>query len=69
VNRQRTVVALLLLAHIPLVAALPALATLASLAAILVGLIAFEAIRYAHARDVVRHHGDIATSGPEPTVP
>ncbi len=69
VNRQRTVVALLLLALIPLVAALPALATLASLAAILVGLIAFETIRYAHARDVVRHHGDIATSGPEPTVP
>jgi len=44
------------------------MATLALLAAILVALIAFEAIRYAAARDAVRHHGDIATSGSEPTV-
>jgi hypothetical protein len=62
------VVAVVLLALIPLVAGLPAMATLALLAAILVGMIAFEAIRYAGARDAVRHHGDIATSGQEPTV-
>jgi low temperature requirement protein LtrA len=67
VNVPRTVVAVLLLTLVPLVAALPALATLALLAAILVGMIAFEAIRYAAARDAVRHHGDIATSGPEST--
>ena len=69
VNRQRTAVAVLLLALIPLAALLPALATLGLLAAILVGLIAFEALRYAAARDAVRHHGDIATSGPKPSVP
>jgi len=69
VNRQRSAVAVLLLALIPLAALLPALATLGLLAAILVGLIAFEALRYAAARDAVRHHGDIATSGPKPCVP
>jgi len=67
-ERLIEVVAVLLLALIPLVAALPAMATLALLAAILVAMIAFEAIRYAAARDAVRHHGDIATSGSEPTV-
>ena len=68
VNVPRAVVAVVLLALIPLVAGLPAMATLALLAAILVGMIAFEAIRYAGARDAVRQHGDIATSGQEPTV-
>ncbi len=54
-NRQRLVVVLLLLALIPLALELPALATLATVAALCVGLISFEAIRYAEARDRVRH--------------
>lgn len=66
VNPHRTVVALLLLALIPVAAQLPALATLGLLAAILVALIAFEAIRYAARRDAVRHHDEIATSGHDP---
>ena len=65
VNPHRTVVALLLLALIPVAAMLPALATLGLLAAILVALIAFEAIRYAAGRDAVRHRDEIATSGHE----
>jgi low temperature requirement protein LtrA len=54
-NRQRLVVSALLLALIPLAVELPALATLAIVTALCVGLIAFEAIRYAEARDRVRH--------------
>jgi len=70
VNPHRTVVAVLLVALIPVAAQLPALLTLGLLAAILVGLIAFEAIRFAVARDVVRHGDEIATSGPtEPRLP
>ena len=61
VNPHRTVVALLLLALIPVGALLPALATLALLAAVLVALISYEAIRYAAARDAVRHRDDIVT--------
>ena len=45
----------LLLALIPLGVELPALATLAILAAILAALITYEAVRYAEARDRIRH--------------
>jgi low temperature requirement protein LtrA len=69
VNPHRTVVAVLLLALIPVAALLPALATLGLLAAILVALIAFEALRYAAARDAVRHHDEITTSGAAPRQP
>jgi len=69
VNPHRTIVAVLLLALIPVAALLPALATLGLLAAILVALIAFEAIRYAEARDAVRHHDEITTSGAKPPQP
>jgi low temperature requirement protein LtrA len=58
INPHRTFVALLLLALIPVGAMLPALATLGLLAAVLVALIAYEAIRYAAARDAVRHQDD-----------
>ncbi len=58
-NRQRIVVSVLLLALLPLAVELPALATLALVAALCVGLIAYEAIRFADARRRVRH-------GPEP---
>ena len=44
-----------LLALIPVAVELPALATLAIVTALCVGLIAYEAIRFAEARDRVRH--------------
>jgi low temperature requirement protein LtrA len=54
-NWRRLVCALVLLALVPAGATLPALATLAILAALLCVLIAYEALRYADARDRVRH--------------
>lgn len=53
-NRQRLVVSGLLLALLPLAVELPALATLAAVAGLCVGLIAYEALRFAEARDRVR---------------
>jgi low temperature requirement protein LtrA len=55
VNRQRLVVAVLLLALLPLAVRLPALATLTTVAALCIGLVVYEAIRFADARDRVRH--------------
>lgn len=52
---RRFVCALFLVALIPVALVVPALAVLATLAAILTGLIAYEAIRYAEARHRVRH--------------
>ena len=66
VNPHRTIVALLLLALIPVAALLPALATLGLLAVILVALIAFESIRFAAARDAVRHHDEISPGSADP---
>ncbi len=66
VNPHRTIVAVLLLALIPVGALLPALATLGLLAAILVALIAYESIRYAAARDAVRHEDDVAAPDAAP---
>jgi low temperature requirement protein LtrA len=54
-NRQRLVVAGLLLALLPLAVEVPALATLAIVAGVLTALIAYEALRFAAARDRVRH--------------
>jgi low temperature requirement protein LtrA len=54
-NRQRLLVAVVLLALVPAGAALPSLATLAILAGLLAGLIAYEALRFADARERVRH--------------
>ena len=51
---RRVVVTALLLAAIPFALELPALATLALVAALVSGLIAYEAIRYAEARERVR---------------
>ena len=53
-NRQRLVVAPLLVALIPLAVELPALATLAILAGILVALVAYEAVRFGEARERLR---------------
>ena len=54
-NRQRLVVGGLLLALIPLAVEIAALATLALVAILCVGLIVYEAVRFAEARDRVRH--------------
>ena len=54
-NRQRLVVAVVLLAFLPLAVELPALATVAAVAGLLAALIAYEAIHFAAARDRVRH--------------
>ena len=54
-NRQRLVVSGALLVLIPLGVELPALVTLALATGLCVGLIAYEAIRFADARDRVRH--------------
>jgi low temperature requirement protein LtrA len=54
-NVRRLVAAGMILALIPLAVEIPSLATLAILAAIFAVLIAYEAIRYAEARDRVRH--------------
>jgi low temperature requirement protein LtrA len=60
-NRQRLVVAGLLLALVPFAVELPALVTLAVTAALCVGLIAYEAIRFSEARERVRHAAEPAT--------
>jgi hypothetical protein len=49
------VVAGIVLAMIPATRSLPASVTLGLLAAVLVGLIAYESLRYAESRDHVRH--------------
>jgi low temperature requirement protein LtrA len=54
-NRQRLLCALVLVAFVPVGVELPALATLALMAGLLVALIAYEAVRFAEARDRVRH--------------
>ena len=54
-NPHRFLVSVLLLALLPLAVELPALATLALVAALCLGLIVYEAIRFAEARDRVRH--------------
>jgi low temperature requirement protein LtrA len=54
-NKQRLACAVLLLALIPVAVELPGLATLAILAGVLTALISYEALRFAEARDRVRH--------------
>src|SRR3954453_6545216 len=55
VNKQRLATAALLVALLPLVVKIDALVALALLGALLVSLIAYEAIRFADARDRIRH--------------
>ena len=54
-SARRLLCAVVLLALLPAGVALPALVTLGILAALLVALIAYEALRYAEARDKLRH--------------
>jgi low temperature requirement protein LtrA len=55
VNRQRLVTALLLVALVPLVIEVEALVALAIMTALLIVLIGYETIRFADARDRIRH--------------
>jgi len=62
-NRQRLVVAVLLLPLIALTVEIPALAAVALLAAVLVALVTYEAIRFGEARERLRRrllHGEAA---------
>ena len=61
-NKPRLVVTGILVALVPAALALPALVTLGAVTAVCVGLIAYEAIRYAEARDRVRHAPEPASS-------
>jgi low temperature requirement protein LtrA len=54
-NRQRLVVAAILVCLIPAAVHVPSLAALATVTAVACGLIAFEYFRYAEARDRIRH--------------
>ncbi|MCA1677614.1 MAG: low temperature requirement protein A [Actinobacteria bacterium] len=54
-NKQRLGCAVLLVALLPAAVKLPSLATLAILATVLAALIAYEALRFAEARERVRH--------------
>ncbi len=54
-SRQRLVCAVLLLALVPAALELPALATAGIVAAVLIALVAYEALRFADARDRIRH--------------
>jgi low temperature requirement protein LtrA len=63
-STRRLVAAVVLIALVPAGATLPALATLGILAAVLVALIAYEALRYADVRERVRHQ---AVGGGVPT--
>jgi low temperature requirement protein LtrA len=54
-NRQRLLCAVLLVALVPAAVELPSLAALGMLAAVLTALIVYEAVRFAEARDRVRH--------------
>jgi low temperature requirement protein LtrA len=54
-NKQRLVCAIVIGASVPLAVELPSLATLAGLTAMLVVLITYETVRFAEARDRIRH--------------
>jgi low temperature requirement protein LtrA len=55
INRQRLVTALILVALIPLAVEIEALLALALMAAVVIFLIVYEAVRFADARDRIRH--------------
>jgi low temperature requirement protein LtrA len=61
-NVHRMVAGVLLLALIPVAAEMPALAAPGLLTAVIVGVIAFEAVRFSEIREQVRHEEDAAVS-------
>jgi low temperature requirement protein LtrA len=64
-NRQRLVVAGILAALIPVASRVPALAALGMVAAAMCGLIAFEFVRYAEARERIRHGAPQPSATPD----
>jgi low temperature requirement protein LtrA len=64
-NVQRLVVALALLALVPVAWHLPALVSLAIVAVLVVGLVAYEATRFAEARAAIRHEASNGGLTPE----
>ncbi|MEX0755601.1 MAG: low temperature requirement protein A [Actinomycetota bacterium] len=63
VTVQRVVIAVVVLTLIPLAARIPALAALALLIIAMVGLIAFETLRFSEFRDRIRHDEEEAAPG------
>jgi len=61
-NVHRIAAGALLLALIPLAAQVPALAALGLLTAVMIGVIALEAVRFSEIREQVRHEEDAAMS-------
>jgi low temperature requirement protein LtrA len=64
-STQRLVVAAVVLALVPIAAMLPALAALALLSFVIVGLVAYETVRFADDRDRIRHEGASHAQGTE----
>ncbi len=60
-SHRRLVVTAALVALIPIALEVPALLTLAAVAALCVGLIVYEAVRYADARERVRNPVEAST--------
>jgi low temperature requirement protein LtrA len=66
-SRRRLVTAFLFVALVPLALEVPSLVTVAVAAALLSGLIAYEALRFAEARDRIRHGGVPEASAESPS--
>ena len=64
-STRRLLCAGLLVALIPVTVQIPALATVGLLAALLVSLIAYEALRYSEARDHIRHQAEHNRASPQ----
>lgn len=62
VNVHRVIASALLIALVPIAAQMPALAALGLLTAVMIGVIAFEAVRFSEIREQVRHEEDAAVS-------
>jgi len=67
VNRQRVVALLVLVALIPAATTVDALLGLTAVAVVCVGLVAYEAMRFASNRDRVRHLGEASAAVSRPT--
>jgi low temperature requirement protein LtrA len=62
---HRLVVAVLLVAAIPAVAQVPALAALGLLTLVMIGMIAFEAVRFSESRELIRHDEEAIVVHPD----
>ncbi|MGH3343639.1 MAG: low temperature requirement protein A [Carbonactinosporaceae bacterium] len=66
VNRQRVAVVAALCALLPLAGRMPALAALGMLTAVTVGLVGYEALRFADVRQRIRHRDEVVVSERQP---